>query len=103
MAEPMKKLICLLVLVIATSGCGYSLLESHIRSQRPDYLKTWTDGLVSPLSQEDIQEAIEFGKVNKHSQEIIYYAFMSVKEVFSLGSLIRTKKGKKIWHINIKR
>lgn len=69
------------------TGCGFSVREHMIRSRRPEHLKTYTGGLIAQLSQKDIEEAIEFGKENKHKQDVINYAFMFSKDSTRLTEL----------------
>jgi hypothetical protein len=65
------------------AGCSSSLRESMIRNQRPEYLKDYKGGPISSLTQKDIEEAIEFGKLNKHKQDVINYAFIVQKDASS--------------------
>jgi hypothetical protein len=65
---------------MAVAGCGFSAHESMIRSKRPEYLKNYSGGPIASLSQNEIEEAIDFGKANKHNQNVINYAFMFAKD-----------------------
>lgn len=68
-----------MAIIIVLSGCGFSARENMIRNQRPDYLKSHKSGPIASLTQRDIGEAIEFGKSNKHKQDVIDYAFIFAK------------------------
>jgi len=86
----MKKLALIwLVITLSVSGCSYSLQESYIRSKRPDSLKKYTNGPISPLSQDDVSEAIEFGKANRHRPDVIKYAFLFTSKITPLGPTSR--------------
>jgi len=66
---------------MTTAYCySFSIRESLIRGKRPKSLRTYSKGPISPLSQKDIDEAIEFGKANKHDPNIIVYAFIFEKD-----------------------
>jgi len=75
-----SKIFSLFVLIFTCCGCGPSLRENYILSQRPTNLKTYSGGPVSSLSEQDINEAVEFGKSNKHKQDVINYAFIVQKD-----------------------
>src|SRR3989338_10218685 len=76
----MLKIFTSIVLIFSFCGCGPSLRENYILSQRPVNLKVYSGGPVSSLSEQDINEAIEFGKSNKHRQDVINYAFIVQKD-----------------------
>ena len=76
----MRTIVYALIFILTISGCGYSIRESMIRNQRPEYLRTYNNGPVVSLTQKDIEEAVEFGKNNKHNQDVINYAFMFQKD-----------------------
>lgn len=77
------------ILFLLINGCGFSVRESYIRSKRPTALKNYKQGPISPLTKEDIESAIEFGKANKHKQDVINYAFIFTKNVTSFLGPVR--------------
>jgi len=82
----MKKTLFILIIVILTvvTDCNaFSIPESIARGQRPESLKKYKNGPISPLSQKDIEEAIEFGKANKHRPDVIKYAYIFEKDISS--------------------
>jgi len=85
------KRVILILMCLLVSGCGFSAREHIIRSRRPEHLKNYTEGLIAKLSQNDIEEAIEFGKENKHKQDVINYAFMFSKDSTRFTELVSRK------------
>lgn len=86
MTPKIKKIIVregfvLLLLLSMSADCfAFNIPESIIRGSRPESLKKHKTGPAFPLSEKDIQEAIEFGKADKHKQDVIRYAFMFDKD-----------------------
>lgn len=80
---------CISLLIIPSHVYCFSVKESIVRGQRPDALKNHKNGPIAALSQEEIAEAIEFGKANKHRPEVIKYAFMVEKDNTSFLGPIR--------------
>ena len=72
-----------IIFSLMINGCGFSVQETYIRSKRPPALKNYKQGPTSPLTKEDIESSIEFGKTNKHKQDVINYAFTFTKNVTS--------------------
>ncbi|MEK6647630.1 MAG: hypothetical protein AABY84_13245 [Candidatus Firestonebacteria bacterium] len=78
-----------IIFSLMINGCGFSVRETYIRSKRPTALKNYKQGPVSPLTKENIESAIEFGKTNRHKQDVINYAFIFTKNVTSFLGPVR--------------
>lgn len=78
-----------IILSLMINGCGFSVRETYIRGKRPTALKNYKQGPISPLTKEDIDSAIEFGKTNKHKQDVINYTFTFTKNVTSFLGPVR--------------
>lgn len=78
-----------IVFSVMINGCGFSVRETYVRSKRPAVLKNYKQGPVSPLTKEDIESAIEYGKTNRHKQDVINYSFIFTKNVTSFLGPIR--------------
>lgn len=77
------------VLFLLINGCGFSVQEAYIRSKRPIALKNYKQGPISPLTKDDIETAIEFGKTNKHKQDVIIYTYTFTKNITSFLGPVR--------------
>jgi hypothetical protein len=83
----MKKTLVIL-LCLGLCGCTYSIPETYLRDKRPETLKIYKGWPISKLSDSDIQEAVNLGKVNKHNQDVINYAFLLKKHGTSDDGII---------------
>lgn len=84
----MRTMVAIIILCLMINGCGFSVRETYIRSKRPTALKNYKQGPVSPLTKEDIESAIEFGKTNRQ-QDVINYVFIFTKNVTSFLGPVR--------------
>ncbi|MBU1864440.1 MAG: hypothetical protein KKH94_12335 [Candidatus Omnitrophica bacterium] len=79
-------LLLMFLLLTMLNGCAYSLREQAIRSKIPARIKGYQGGLQYLLQEDDIAQAVEFGKNNKNNPDVIRYAFLIKKEKSHLFS-----------------
>lgn len=78
----MKQFLLFLILIISIHlGCSqYSLVEQNILNQIPSNYQSHNEGIIAVPSDEDIEQAIEFGQQCKDKSQVLDYAYIEKPE-----------------------
>jgi len=78
-----RTVLTILGLVLLVCSCtSYSLREESIRSGVPETYKTWSGGIRTQLTEQEVNEAISLGQSSKENADVLEYAY-----IYKPGSL----------------
>lgn len=91
----MKKILIILILAINFNGCNpeYSLAEKKYVDKIPSTYSNHNSGIIHPLKDTDIKEAIEFGKQDKDNRSLEYAYLVKgpkISKISGVGLLFAT-------------